>query len=160
MSELVPYLLLFHVLATIVAFGPTFAFPLIGAMGGKEPMHANFGARVSLRIAERITLPLAAFLGISGILLIWSASIDLLRVHWLLLSIALYVVGMGFVILVQIPNSRLVVDLSTMPAAGPPPAGPPPGLSAAIRRVQLGGMLMMVIVVVIVCLKVLKPTFF
>ena len=45
-SALFPWLLFLHVLGAIVAFGPTFAFSFIGAMGGAEPQHANFATRV------------------------------------------------------------------------------------------------------------------
>ena len=37
--------LFLHVAGRIVAFGPTFSFPFIGAMGGREPQHANFVRR-------------------------------------------------------------------------------------------------------------------
>ena len=50
---LFPCVLFLHVLGAIIAFGPTFAFPIIGAMGGAEPQHANFATRVTARISER-----------------------------------------------------------------------------------------------------------
>ena len=37
--------LFLHVGAAIIAFGPTFAFPVIGGMAAKEPMHGNFAIR-------------------------------------------------------------------------------------------------------------------
>ena len=42
----------------IVAFGPTFAFATIGAMGGAEPQHANFATRVSHTISSRLVYPI------------------------------------------------------------------------------------------------------
>ena len=44
---MVELLMFLHVGAAIIAFGPTFAFPILGAMGGKEPMFANFATRAS-----------------------------------------------------------------------------------------------------------------
>ena len=41
--NLLPWVLFLHVIGAIIAFGPVFSFPLIGAAGGREPMHANFG---------------------------------------------------------------------------------------------------------------------
>ena len=64
--DLGPWFLFLHILGAIVAFGPTFTFPIIGAMGGREPMHANFATRISYRISERVVLPLA----IPGILVV------------------------------------------------------------------------------------------
>ena len=48
-------------MGAIVAFGPTFAFSFIGAMGGAEPQHANFATRVSLTISSRLVYPMAIF---------------------------------------------------------------------------------------------------
>lgn len=162
MPELFPYILLLHILGAIVAFGPTFAFPLIGAMGGREPMHANFATRLSLGIEERMVLPLAVVQGITGLLLVWSASIDLTAAHWLDVAIVLYLIALFFSIFVQTASVKRVIELTTMPAGGPPPgapAGPPPGVAAAVQRVQRGGALLSVLVVAIVCLMVVRPTF-
>jgi uncharacterized membrane protein len=162
MSPIVAILLFLHVLGAIVAFGPSFAMPIIGGMGGKEPMHANFATRVSLQIEERIILPLALFQAVTGVGLIWFAGFNLIETHWLLLAIALYVVALAFAIAVQ-PNSvKRVVELTTMPAGGPPPgapAGPPPGLPEAVQRVQRGGMFLALMIIVIVFLMVVKPSF-
>ena len=57
--DLFPWLLWLHIFGAIVAFGPTFAFPLIGGMGGNEPMHANFARRITGKIEGGITIPLA-----------------------------------------------------------------------------------------------------
>jgi hypothetical protein len=160
MTWLVPWLLFAHVIGAIVAFGPTFAMPLIGRMGGQEPMHANFAARISLAIEERITIPLAFVQGLTGILLIWAASIDVMSATWLLVGVTLYVIALGFALFVQAPTAKRVVELSTMPAGGPPPgapAGPPPELLASVKKVQRGGMLLSVLIVVIVILMVVKP---
>jgi uncharacterized membrane protein len=151
MPELVPWLLFVHVLTAIVAFGPTFAFPIIGAMGGKEPQYANFATRVSEAIAHRMVLPLALTMPISGLLLIWSARIDLLNVRWLLLGIAIYAFIIGYVILVQNPAVSRIVQLSSQT---PPPL---PELGATVKKVQQGGMLLTVLIVAIVLLMVAKP---
>jgi hypothetical protein len=166
MSPIVAILLFLHVLGAIVAFGPTFAFPIIGAMGGKEPMHANFATRVSLQIEERIVVPLALFQAITGIGLIWFAGINLVAAHWLLLGIALYVIAIGFAIAVQTKAVEHLIELTTMPPSmvssegpGAAPAGPPPGVPEAVQRVQRGGMLLAVLIVGVVFLMVVKPTF-
>ncbi len=59
MGWLFPWLLFLHVLGAIIAFGPTFAFPIIGAMGGKEPQHANFATRAAHLVGQRLDEPLA-----------------------------------------------------------------------------------------------------
>jgi len=162
MPELFPWFLFAHILGAIVAFGPSFVFPLIGGMGSKEPMHANFGVRVSLAITQKVVLPLVVLQGITGIGLVWAASIDVLAARWLGLSIVLYAIALAVAILVQIPSVSRVVAITTMPAGGPPPgrpAGPPPGLPEAVRRVQMGGTLLTVLIVSLVFLMVVKPSF-
>ena len=156
---LFPYVLFVHVLGAILAFGPTFAFSIIGAMGGKEPQHANFATRVSQTIGKRLVEPLAILQGITGVLLILISGRDLLSSQWLLLAIVLYLFALYFSLFIQ---SRWVSRIIEMTMAPPPPgaSGPPPGLVDVIKNVQRGGMLTGTIVVVIVFLMVVKPTFF
>ena len=45
--------LFLHILSAIVAFGPTFVFPIIGAMSSKEPAHGNFGVRINEIVTDR-----------------------------------------------------------------------------------------------------------
>ena len=65
MAWLFPYILFLHVMGAILAFGPTYAFSIIGAMGGKEPQHANFGVRVTAQIGSKLVYPLAILQGAS-----------------------------------------------------------------------------------------------
>jgi hypothetical protein len=53
--------LFLHVMGAIVAFGPTYSFPIIGKMAGEEPQHANFAARMNVKIAGQRVEPLAVF---------------------------------------------------------------------------------------------------
>ena len=73
---LFPWLLFLHVLGAIVAFGPTFAFPIIGAMGGKEPQHANFATRISQSVSARLVYPIGITLPITGALIILVSGIE------------------------------------------------------------------------------------
>lgn len=156
-------LLFLHVLGAIVAFGPSFAFPIIGAMGGKEPLHTNFGLRVSEAISHQRIWPLALVQGVTGVGLILTGNINLLEKPWLLAGIALYLVALGYSYFVQTPALKHLIELTSggpppAPASGtPPPAGPPPHIAAAIQKVQRGGMLLALLVIVIVFLMVTKP---
>lgn len=172
MSQLFPYFLFAHIFAAIVAFGPTFALPLLARMGAAEPQHANFATRISHAIETKITIPAALTMPISGVLMIWSAGIDPVQL-WLIAGIVLYTVAIVFAIAVQAPAVERVVHLTSgVPAAAGPgaapaglppelgaaPAGPPPGLGAAIAKVQRGGMLLTVLIIAIVALMILRPT--
>lgn len=173
--NLFPLLLFIHVLGAIIAFGPAFTFPIIGAAGGREPMHANFAIRLSDRISKVQVVPLALLQGITGLGLIYFGNIDLFKSTWLLIAIPLYVVAIGYALFVQKPAAEKVIELSGgtpaagaapggapaggPPAGGPPAGGPPPELLAAITKVQRGGMLLVGLIVVIVFLMVTKLSF-
>src|SRR5256714_8209572 len=160
MQWLFPWLLFLHVLAAIVAFGPVFAFPLIGAMGGREPQHTNFSTRVALTLTERVAIPVGLTMPVTGAAIIVVAGINLAapNYRWLGAAIVIYIVVVGFAIFVQRPAVRRLVELT---AAPPPPtaAGPPPQLLALVRRVRAGGMAVSFGIVVILFLMVGKPGF-
>jgi uncharacterized membrane protein len=157
---LFPYLLFLHVLGAIVAFGPTFAFPFIGSMGGGEPQHANFATRVSNTLAHRLVYPIGITLPITGAAMILVRGINLAdRAYWWLgLAIVLYVIAYGYSFFFQ---SKLVGRVIEMTSAPPPPgaSGPPPELRALVARIGRGGMGMSILLLAIIFLMVVKPTF-
>jgi hypothetical protein len=165
MFEIFPWLLFLHVLAAIVAFGPTFAFSIIGAMGGAEPQHANFATRVSHRIGDILVEPFAISMFVTGALMIWAADIPLLdrSTRWLQLAIVLYLVALALSLFVSRPNVLRIIALSGGEAGGPPPDAPsgppPPELMRAVSTVQRVGMILIVFLVTIVFLMVVKPDF-
>lgn len=150
-----------HILAVIVAFGPTFAFPLIGAMIEKSPQHALVLTEVMHKIETRMTIPLAVVVPLLGTALIFTApgNIDLFKSEWLLAAIGLYIVAFSFAVGVQTRTvNRLVGVMQAMPA-GPPPEGaaPPPEIARLAKKAKLGGMFLTVLVVVVLILMVWKP---
>lgn len=172
--NLFPWLLFAHVLGAIIAFGASFStFPVLGAMSGKDPAHANFGSRVGVAISEKIVRPLAILQGITGLGLIVVANIDLTRALWLDVAILIYLFALWYALFVQIPTGRRLVELTSggtpggpppggpaggAPAGGPPP-GPPPELLATAARARRGGMLLAALIAIIVFLMVVKPSF-
>ena len=155
-------LLFLHVLGAIVAFGPTFSFPLIGSMAGKEPQHVNFALRVQERISNRVIIPLAIFQAVTGALLIWRIGFDVLSRGWLLLAILLYVIALSIGLFGLRPITMKLVHLTAGPPPAPPagsaaPSGPPPEVRALVRRAQMMGMINSVLIVSIVFLMVTNP---
>ena len=162
-------LLFTHVLGAIIAFGPTFSFPIIGRMGAAERDHGPFAARVSSALSRIQVLPLAIVQGITGTALIIVGSIDLLNAPWLLVSILLYLIAIGYAIFVQTPTVKRAIALSaggppsgapggpSRGADGPRAGGPPPELIALGSRIRRGSLLLIVLVVSIVFLMVTKP---
>jgi uncharacterized membrane protein len=164
MPELVPWFLFLHVLGAIIAFGPGFVFPIIGGMGGAEPMHGNFATRISLAISTQRVVPVALTMPVTGIGLIWSAGIDPFSrdTRWLAVGIVLYAVALTYSLAIQLPTVRRIVAMTAGPSPGappgPPPSGPPPGLMEAVHKVQRGGLFVSGLVVVIVLLMAVKPS--
>jgi hypothetical protein len=158
LTPLFPWVLFLHVMGAILAFGPPFTFAIIGAMGGREPQHANFATRVSARIGERLVEPLAIFQGVTGVALILISGRDLFASRWLLVAIVLYAIALGYSLIVQKRDVQRIIELTSSP---PPPdaTGPPPGLPEVVARVQRAGMILGVNVAVIVFLMVVKPSF-
>jgi uncharacterized membrane protein len=160
LTSLVPYLLFLHVMGAILAFGPTFAYSIMGAMAGREPQHANFSARQTAAIGNKLVYPLAIFQGITGLLLIIAAQIDVRAAPWLALGIVLYLIALVFALTVQRNALHHLIELtSTPPPPGTPPGPPPPEVMATVKKIQRGGMLLGLLIVVIVFLMVVKPTF-
>jgi uncharacterized membrane protein len=155
-------LLFLHIGGAIVAFGPTFAFPVIGAAGGREPQHAGFAVRVSEAIAKQRVTPVAIWVGVTGVLLILVSGRNPAEL-WLSLAILLYVIALTFSFLVVAPNAARLVEATRTPPPPPapgaaPPAGPPPHIAELIAKSKRYGMILGLFVIAILALMVLKPT--
>lgn len=173
MQPFVAFFLFFHVLGAIVALGPTFAFPLIGASGGREPQHANFSTRLTEGLTRRIVTPAMLTMPLTGIGLIWAAEIDIFAptARWLVLAIIVYVAMISFAIVVQRPAVERVIALSGghpgapealaagAASAGPGAMGMPPAeLPAAIAAVKRNGVILTIGALSIIFLMVVKPS--
>jgi predicted integral membrane protein DUF2269 len=152
-----------HILAAIIAFGPSFVFPILGSFGGKEPMHGNFALRVGAAVEDRLVIPFALTMPISGILMLVTANgaLPWLR-FWFLLAVALYVIAMFIAVVIQRGIVHKMIHMTShmpAPAAGPgaAPAGPPPEFLALVKRSQMNGMILTVLLVVIVILMIFRP---
>ena len=162
--SLFPWFLFAHVLGAIIAFGPTFSSPIIGRMGAAERAHGNFAMRVSRQLARVQIVPLAIVQGITGVGLVITGNIDVLKLPWLMIAIVLYLIAIGFAIFVQTPRAKRIIEMTTPPPDAPPPSGPPaggppPALAAEIAKIKMGGTLLIALVTLIVFLMVVKPTF-
>ena len=158
--------LFLHVGAAIIAFGPTFAFPLIGALARTEPAHANFAIRVNRLLTARLVIPFALTMPVSGVFLIYFAHINLAdRTGWWLdIAIVLYIVLISIGIYVQRPALERMVELTSKappaPSPGsPPPSGPPPAIREQAAAIQRNGTILGILIVLIVLLMIAKPQF-
>jgi hypothetical protein len=155
-QDLVPWLLLLHVLAAIVAIGPNFAYSTIRAMGRQEPQHANFATRVSHTISERLVFPVGLVIPATGLAMIWVLAIDLTSraFWWLDLAIVIYAAVYLYSFFVQRQIVGRIIELTSAPFG---PGGPPPQLPALALRAQRGGTAMLILLAFVVLLMVVKP---
>jgi uncharacterized membrane protein len=148
MSQFAPAFLTIHILTAIVAFGPSFAFPLISGFAATEPQHGLFAVKLIDRIERRMILPAALTMPVSGALLVWSEGIDLFSAHWLLAAITLYVVAIVFAFAVQLQTiDRMIETLGRMAAgrakASPAAAAPAMGGSIPVAVASIPSNLVM-----------------
>ena len=154
MPELFPLFLFLHVLGAVIALGPAFAFPVIGAMAAREPAYANFATRVSHRISDRLVEPFILSTAVTGVGMIWSRSIPVFdpAYRWLLLSLFVYVAALSFSWFVQRPTVVRVIELSAGPGAPGPELGP------TVGRMGRNGMVLTFLGLALVFLMVVKPS--
>jgi uncharacterized membrane protein len=154
-------LLFLHIGGAILAFGPTYGFPLMQGIAAREPQHLNFALRVQKRIASTLVTPLALFQGVTGVLLGLYVGVEVFQRGWLILSILLYLTALAISFLVLYPSLRVLIPATSGPppaaAEAGAPAGPPPHVIKARDRAKLGGMVNSVLILVIVFLMVTKP---
>jgi uncharacterized membrane protein len=155
-------LLFLHIGGAVLAFGPSFTFPILGPMAGREPQHVNFALRFQKAVAYKLIVPLALFQGVTGLLLIWRIGFDLLTRGWLLVAIAIYLFLLILSIGVGLPNLRRLIEATSAPPPAPPPGGeaphgPPPHIAAMVKKGRQIGMLQTVLIVTIIFLMVTKP---
>ena len=149
--------LFLHVAGAIFAFGPALVFPIVGSLAARDPKFGHFAAEVNHAIEQRLVLPVAASMLVSGVGLIIAGGFNLTRAPWLGAGIILYIIAMGIATGMLLPAGRKLVEAT---AGGVPPAapgGPSPQVAALIKRTQVGGMILVALLVVIIFLMVVKP---
>jgi hypothetical protein len=150
--------LLLHIAAAIIAFGPTFVFPLVGSLVQKNPQAMHFAMELNHLIETRLVLPVALTMLVSGTGLIITAHINLLATTYLLVAIVLYLIAIGIAVFNQIPATTKLIALSAQaPPPGAPPGPPPPAVMAQINRARIGGMILTALLLIIIFLMVIKP---
>jgi hypothetical protein len=150
-----------HVGGVIVAFGPTIAFPFIGARSAAEPMHGNFSLRLAEFISNRVVEPGAVFVFLMGVGLIWARGWNPFATLWLAIAIVLFLITIAYNVFVQTRIVRRMIELTSGPPSAPAegaPAGPPPEFVALSQRAGRGGMFSLLMLFSILFLMVFKPT--
>jgi uncharacterized membrane protein len=145
--------LFLHIAAVIIAFGPSFTFPLIAAHAQRNPEHGHAAAEVAHTIESKLVIPVAIGAGVTGLLvlltLLFTIHLDLTRNLWLVLGILLYLVAVTFALARQGPNSARLVALAAQ--------GPSPEIELVSGKLRAGGMFLTVMLIAILLLMVFRP---
>ena len=146
--------LFLHITAAVIAFGPIFVFPLVAVLVQRHPQHLPFAMALDHRIGSGLVLPVALTMPVSGIGLIVSAQVDVLKSTYLLVAIGLYVVMIALAAGLQYPGGRRLVQLTsgTMPDSGPPQE-----VVHLIARARNVGIVLTLLFFVIIFLMIVKP---
>ncbi|HXO66841.1 MAG TPA: DUF2269 family protein [Candidatus Dormibacteraeota bacterium] len=150
--------LFLHITAAIVAFGPTFVFPLIGSLLEKNPASAHFAVELMHKMETRLIIPVALTMLVSGFGLIFTVGINLTKTPWLGIAIILYLIAISIAIFNQLPTTTKLLEATAGgPPPGAPPGPPPPHVTALINRARIGGQVLTVLLISIIFLMVVKP---
>jgi len=154
------FFLWLHIMSAIVAFGSTFAYPIMGMMVAKEPQNGLFVARLQESVAMKLTYPVGVvILPLAGIGMIWKLGglSWFFDTTWLVVGVAVYLIAVTYSLGVQHPTGKkLVHALEKMPP-GPPPegsTGPPPEITALVKKLKAGGMFLTAMIILIVVIMV------
>jgi hypothetical protein len=150
--------LFLHILAAVIAFGPIFVFPIVGALAQRNPKHLSFAIELNHIIELRLVVPLALSMLVSGVGLIFAAHINLLASTYLWVALLLYLLAMAIALGVAVPTTSKLVKIAHLAEAAPPPAGPPPApVMAMINRLRGTGMMLTLLFLIIIFLMIIKP---
>lgn len=146
-----------HVLAVVLAFGPTFAYPFMQVAAEKrEPASIPYFWRVQMRIDRVFVVPGAVVVLLAGVYLVATGPWTLAE-PWV--GTGLLIVGVLLVLVLAVlgPGERRAAELAERDLG----AGGEPALSdeywAASRRVAMAGGLASLLVVIAIVVMVLKP---
>ena len=164
MSPLAAIFLFLHVAGAIIAFGPTFAFPILGRVASRDPRFGPAVITANVAIEKGMVIPVGLFQAVTGIGLIITLGINPFdsAFHWLLAGIVLYIAAFTIVFTIVYPSGEKLLHMVQTAPAGPPPAGapagPPPAMLALIKRQQQTGIVLAVLLIVIIYLMTIKPS--
>jgi uncharacterized membrane protein len=138
-----------HVMAIVIAFGVTFAYPLMGPfIGQNAPQATATFHRLQERLGKLLITPFATLALITGIYL--AADHDLFDKSWVQIPMGILIVLLGLGGAFFAPSARKLADLAEQKPGSPE-------YFAGLDRVKKVGILADVLVLVAIFFMVAKP---
>jgi uncharacterized membrane protein len=151
-----------HVTAVVLAFGPTYAFPIIQITGERRYPHAlPYALHAIDRINRGMVIPIAVLVGVTGIYQAVDGPFEFDDDQWMSIGLALYLIMLGLALWTYRPSvmARAVAAAERMAQGAAP--GAEVALSdeyrAVMRLPNLVGMILGPLVLLIIYLMVVKP---
>ncbi len=147
-------LLWLHIGSAVVGFGPTFTFPLWGALAAaRGPQNIPLVLTGIRAILNRVVIPLALVVLGTGVALIFVSSFDFFASEWLWIAVLLFAVNFTVGVGAGLPNLNRVLAIFE---SGQAPERMDE-LRARSSRQRLLGLIQGLLVLVILGLMVWKP---
>jgi uncharacterized membrane protein len=149
------FLLVLHVLGAVVALGFSLSYGFWVRRGEADGVRGRaFALRTISWIDRRITTPAFIAQLVTGLLLVATIDLDLLRAAWLELSLGIYVLLTVLAMTVYAPSFRRQRDVAEAIAAG---AGDEADYDAASAKATRWGAIVALLTLAILVLMVWKP---
>lgn len=147
-------LLWLHIGSAVVGFGPTFTFPLWGALAAaRGPQNVPLVLAGIRAILNRVVIPLALVVLGTGVALIFVSGFDFFASEWLWIAVLLFAVNFTVGVGMGLPNLNRVLAIFE---SGQAPERMDE-LQARGSRQRLLGLIQGLLVLVILGLMVWKP---
>jgi hypothetical protein len=166
-SDAYKFFFLLHIIAVIAGFGPTFAYPLLGAVAKRR--QGSEGEAISaatLEVGHILEYAIYAVPVFGVVLVLLSDDVWEFSQTWVWASILVYAAALTVSLGMHVPNLRRMNALQKeLVAMGPPPAGAPTGgpppqvveLEERGKRAGMFGGTLHVLLTVILVLMIWKP---
>jgi uncharacterized membrane protein len=146
-----------HIAGAIIGLGPTFAFPILGALGKKATPQGGLAlVEATLALEDRIVNPiLLTTQPATGVLMIFNRgfNVHFFSVHhiWLIVGISAYLAATAIALAVVDPALRTMIRL------GRSGDGDSPAFGAVAGRVDRFGPILGILALTIIAMMVWKP---
>ncbi|GAA3935658.1 DUF2269 family protein [Microbacterium soli] len=150
-----------HVVGAIMLMGPAFGYGIIAAMGQRQPQHRGFANTVVGVLDKRMFKPGLALVIASGLLMgilsLTSEYGNVFAEGWLIVSIIITALALGYSHTVHRGNQRRIGELARQAAGDGADAALEEQIVAVRRRLKIGGKAIAYSYGVVAALMVLKP---